>query len=206
MKFNDFPKLQSPFVRKIINNKYIVTNEIAEEYKWVFENKDIKAVEKIHGTCCAVVIENGVVSAMFNRTNRIPFIGGTLSKALSEGVNNALSKNKFTLQDGIFWGELIGPKIQKNEYKLEEHEWIPFEWLRNHCYYKCWGKYPKTFESISEWFKDLMPLFMCRRGIKDGFVEGIVFTNPDGRMAKLRCDMFDWFEGDRHNDKYQKLL
>jgi hypothetical protein len=37
-------------------------------------------------------------------------------------------------------------------------------------------------------------------GRKNGFVEGIVFTHPDGRMAKLRRDMFDWFTGRRHND------
>ena len=33
-----------------------------------------------------------------------------------------------------------------------------------------------------------------------GFVEGVVFTHPDGRMAKLRKDMFDWHKGPRHKD------
>ena len=198
LKLRDFPKIHSPFIRKEINGDYVVTNEIEEEYSWVFDSDDTVAVEKIHGTCCAVIIENGTVSALFNRTNRIPFIGGTLSKALTEGVNNALKKNRFMLQDGILWGELIGPKIQKNEYNLEEHEWVPFEWLKEHCYYKCWGKYPKTFDSISEWFKELMPLYTCMKGDKEGFVEGIVFTSPDGRMAKLRRSMFDWYSGEQH--------
>jgi len=45
-----------------------------------------------------------------------------------------------------------------------------------------------------------MPLYwlMKHGDKKDSFVEGIVFTHPDGRMAKLRCDMFDWFKGRRH--------
>jgi hypothetical protein len=33
-----------------------------------------------------------------------------------------------------------------------------------------------------------------------GFVEGIVFTHPDGRMAKIRKDMFEWFKGKRHKE------
>lgn len=36
-------------------------------------------------------------------------------------------------------------------------------------------------------------------GGTEQFVEGIVFTHPDGRMATLRRDMFDWYEGRRHN-------
>lgn len=33
-----------------------------------------------------------------------------------------------------------------------------------------------------------------------GFVEGIVFTHPDGRFAKLRKDMFPWFSGPRYKE------
>lgn len=203
----DFPKLKSPFVRKMVNNNYVVTNEINEECKW-FQDDDVICTEKLHGTCCAAVIENGVVIALFNRTNRIPFIGGTLSKALTEGVNNALIKKRFVLQDGILWGELIGPKIQKNEYDLKEHEWIPFStYCQKNLKYKCWGKYPKTFESMSEWFKELMPLYMLKKGVKDGFVEGVVFVKiSTGQMCKLRIDMFDWHKGERHKkgDKNDK--
>ncbi len=43
-----------------------------------------------------------------------------------------------------------------------------------------------------------MPLYTSMKGDREGFVEGIVFTHPDGRMAKLRRDMFDWFKGRRH--------
>ncbi len=192
IKFSDFPKIECPFVRKEINGNYVVTPEIAEGFGWVFEDKSVICVEKLHGTCCAIVIENGVVIAMFNRTNRIPFIGGTISKALTEGVNNAFAKNRFVLQDGIIWGELIGERMQKNEYKIQGYDWVPFDWLKKHCYYKSWGRYPKDFETISNWFKELLPLYSLMKGNKEGFVEGIVFTHPDGRMAKIRKDMFSW--------------
>ena len=75
---------------------------------------------------------------------------------------------------------------------------------QKHLKYKSWGKYPKDFDNISEWFKELMPLYMLRKGVKDGFVEGVVFTHPDGRMAKLRKDMFDWYYEQNPNARQHK--
>jgi hypothetical protein len=77
--------------------------------------------------------------------------------------------------------------------------WIPFNtYARDNLYYKSWGKYPKTFESISGWFKTLMPLYAGQVNSSSKFVEGVVFVHPDGRMAKLRKDMYDWYDGEEH--------
>ena len=209
IKIIDFPKIQSPFIR-VLNEKdeYVVTPEINPGYEWVFtgDENEVFAVEKVNGTCCAILIENGVVSAMFNRTNRIPFIGGTLSKALTEGVNNAFSQERFIMQDGLWWGELIGPKINGNDFKLTEYEWLPFEWLRKSCTYKSFHKYPKTFENIKQWMLGkiedggLFSLYMKRKGINQK-PEGIVFHNiKTGEMCKLRLDMFEGFSGKRHKE------
>ena len=213
VKIIDFPKLESPFVRKINDNdEYIITNEIHKGAEWVFNGKEdeVAATEKIDGTCCAILIENGVVTAMFNRTNRIPFIGGTLSKALTEGVNNAFTKQRFVMQDGLFWGELIGPKIQGNDYKLTEHEWLPFDWLKKSCSYNSWHKHPKTFDNINKWFLDeiddggIFSLYMRKRSIKQK-PEGVVFHNiKTGQMFKLRLDMLPEYKGTRHNDHLKK--
>ncbi len=197
IKITDFPKLESPFMREL-NKKgeYVVTDKIAEGMEWVFEDASVLATEKIHGTCCAVAIENGVAVSLWNRANRINFIGGTPSKALTEGVNNALAKERFAMEDGVQWGELIGPRIQKNDYALQEHEWLPFEtYVKKHLAYKSWHKYPKTYENIRDWFfksieeGGIFSLLMRRKGITQK-PEGIVFHHPDGRMAKLRLDMF----------------
>lgn len=206
MKISDMPKIKSPFVRKVIDGNYVVTSEIEEGYEWVFEDETVMAIEKLHGTNVSIVIENGLVTQVYNRTERIPFINkgkGWITKGI---INSKMRGYIDFLGDGQFFGELIGPLVNGNPYKLEEHLWVPFStYAQKHLKFKCWGKYPKTFESISEWFKELMPLFMSRRGDREGFIEGIVFTHPDGRMAKLRCDMFDWFEGSsshrRKNDK-----
>jgi len=205
IKIKDMPKLKSPFVRKEIDGNYIVTPEIEEGYDWVFEDETVMAIEKLHGTNVSIIIQDGIITSVWNRTERIPFFNKGKKHIIMGVLNSFENKYMEFLPDGQHFGELIGPKVNGNPYQLKEHLWIPFEsYCQNHLKYKCWGKYPKTFESISEWFKDLMPLFMCRRGIKDGFVEGIVFTHPDGRMSKLRLDMFSWFKGDRHNDYNQK--
>jgi len=205
-KIKDMPKLYSPFVRKEIDGHYIVTDEIAEDMEWVFEDESVMAVEKLHGTNVSINITDGVITAVWNRTERIPFFNKGKQHIII-GIMNSYSKGYTEfLGDGQHFGECIGPKINGNPYNLDEHIWIPFEtYGQNHLMYKCWGKYPKTFESIREWFRELMPLYNLRIHGKteenetEHFVEGIVFTHPDGRMAKLRRDMFDWFsEGPRH--------
>ena len=153
----------------------------------------------VHNTNVSILIQEGAVTAVFNRTERIPFINKG-KKWLIEGILNSKERGYLEfLGDGQHFGELIGEKVNGNPYKIKGHLWIPFSgFCQKHLKYKCWGKYPKTFESISEWFKELMPLYTSMKGDRSGFVEGIVFTNPDGRMAKLRRDMFEWFKGERH--------
>ncbi|MEK6792473.1 MAG: hypothetical protein AABX95_01505, partial [Nanoarchaeota archaeon] len=59
----------------------------------------------------------------------------------------------------------------------------------------------------SNWFeKDLIPLYASmvhgEEGRKSGFVEGVIFLHPDGRMAKLRRDMFPfWYEQEGKSHK-----
>ena len=205
MKVKDMPKIESPFVRKLIDNVYLVTDEIVEGYNWVFEDDKVMAIEKLHGTNVSIQIQDGVIVGIWNRTERIPFFNKGKAHIV-QGILESYKKGYMEfLPDGQHFGELIGEKVNGNPYKIQGNLWIPFEsYGQKHLKYKCWGKYPKTFASISEWFKDLMPLFMTRKGIKDEFVEGIVCTHPDGRMAKLRCDMFDSFEAKSSHRKKVK--
>lgn len=198
------PKLQSPFVRKYVNGAYIVTDEIAPDYEWVFNDDTVTAQEKLHGTNVSVTIINGQIQTVYNRENRIdPWS----TDVIVDAVREAKGRGYIRLTDGQYFGEVIGPKLHGNPYKLDYHIWLPFDtYFAKHLTYKTWGKYPKDFATISAWFKDgLMPLFYMSKhnGDKTGFVEGVVFHHPDGRMAKLRRDMFDWYEGARHKqDKY----
>lgn len=206
-EIGDMPKLQSPFVREFNDKKqYVVKDEVNPGYEWVFDDNTVMAIEKLHGTNVSIIVEGGVITSVWNRTARIPFFnkGKTF---ITEGMLNAFERGYCELPDGQFFGELIGPKVNGNPYKIDKHLWIPFKtYGQNHLRYKSWGRYPKTYDAISEWFKELQPLYCwkihgadkCRESPEYGFVEGIVFTHPDGRMAKLRRDMFDWFKGKRH--------
>ncbi|MBS3080446.1 hypothetical protein J4221_03170 [Candidatus Pacearchaeota archaeon] len=201
MKINDMPKIECPFVRELINGNYIVTNKIAEGYEWVFKDDSVMAIEKLHGTNVSIVIVEGTVIQVYNRTERIPFITKG-KKWIIESLLNSKERGYLEfLGDGQHFGELIGPKVNGNPYKLKEHLWIPFKiFAQKHLKYKSWGKYPKDFETISNWFKELIPLYASMQGDREGFVEGIVFTHPDGRMAKLRKNMFDWHKKENNEE------
>ena len=195
----DMPKLESPYMRKEINGDYVVTPEINPGYAWVFEDESVMAIEKLHGTNVSIVIENGIVTSIWNRTERIiPFVTNS-KNYIVKGVLESFERGYIgMLGDGQHFGELIGEKVNGNPYHIVGHLWIPFKtYAQEHLRYKSWGKYSKDFETISRWFQnDLLPLYTLRKYGKDfdkHFVEGIVFTHPDGRMAKLRRDMFDWW-------------
>lgn len=202
MEIKDMPKLESPFIRKEINGIYVVTPEIAEGYEWVFNDDKVLATEKLHGTNVSIFIEDGIVKSIFNRTERLPFFNKG-KRHIIEGLLEANDRGYINfLGDGQHFGELIGEKVNGNPYKIKGHVWIPFKHLQKKYYYKSFGKYPKTFDSFSEWFKTLMPLYNLQvNGDKEGFVEGVVFVNPDGRMAKLRKDMFDWYKGQKNEPR-----
>jgi hypothetical protein len=208
MKISDMPKLESPFIRKTNERgEYVVIPEINSDCVWVFEGNenDVLATEKLDGTDVSIVIENGIIASIWNRTARIPFFCKG-KEHIVEGVMESFKRGYTELPDGQWFGEVIGEKLNGNPCKIQGHLWIPFTtYCREHLSYKSWHKYPKTFENISDWFRKpiseggIFSLFMKKRGI-DAKPEGIVFHNlKTGQMAKLRMDMFEWFSGRRHD-------
>ena len=196
------PKLESPFVRKKINGKYVVTSEVAEGYEWVFEDESVLAIEKLHGENVSIYINNGQITHIWSRNRRVPFFNVENRNIIEALLNSYIKGYMEFLPDGQHFGEFIGPGSQGNPYKIQKPLWIPFgTYAVKTLKYNSWGKYPKDFETISNWFKELLPLYAKNIGSESTFVEGIVFTHPDGRMAKLRRDMFDWYNGDRHKVK-----
>jgi len=208
IKMKDMAKLESLFIRKMINGDYVVIDEIQEGYEWVFEDDDVMAVEKLDGTNVSVKVIDGKIIEAWNRDAYIPFYPKRKwAHYIIKGILNSISKgytNK--LVDGQYFGELVGPKINSNPYELKQHLWIPFKtYSHRKLTYHSWGKYPKNFASLSQWFQEgPFSIFYAKQhnlSYSDPEVrkaEGIVFTHPDGRMAKFRRDMFDWYKGGRH--------
>ena len=206
----DFQKIKSPF-KRVHNERgdYVVTPEIEEGYEWVFED-GVRAVDKLHGTNICVTFSERRVAAIDNRTTRImhaPFEISTKHAAKTSrfllGILNSAERGWLeSFEHGRVYGELIGPDINTNLHDVPYPLFVPFNYLYDRCHWKSWvnNKYPKTYDAISEWFKSLNSLFTERVFKKQLLAEGIVFCHPDGRMAKLRRDMFDWYEGPRHGD------
>ena len=213
------PKLQSPFIRERINGKYVVTPKIDSEYKWVFE--DSIAVDKLDGSNVSVVIENGHITRVFNRKNYVDFFKGDkkIIDAIRESVQRKYIKPEM-LSDGQYFGECIGQKIQSNPYQLENNLWIPFSKLKKEYNIRYWSVMLEDFKnksedyifnSVSEFFKGLYSVYASHLGIKgdvneftsfgvNGAAEGLVFYSKSGKMAKLRRDMFDWYQGSAHKE------
>jgi hypothetical protein len=183
----------------------VVTSEITEGYDWVFNGgeDEVLATEKLDGTDVSIIIENGIIVSIWNRTNRIPFFCKG-KEFIVEAIMESFKRGYTELSDGQWFGEVIGEKLNGNPLKIQGHIWIPFNtYCRDKLSYKSWHKYPKTYENIRKWFFDdikdggIFSLFLRRREI-EAKPEGIVFHNlKTGQMAKLRLDMFDIFIGNR---------
>lgn len=218
MMIKDMPKIHCPFVRveDEETNTYKVIDEIntdddGNSYDWVFNDPRTMAIEKIDGTNVSVVIQNGQVTDVFNRTNRIPLMPtDTYHQRIIKGILNTLSRGYLDmLINGQYFGELVGPKINGNHHKLDDWLFVPFKtYAQKKLKYKSYGKYGTDFDSLESWFKDgLIPLFNARErrvqfsNCKHRFVEGIMFTHPEPEdidtlpYAKLRYDMYPWYNG-----------
>lgn len=198
----DMPKLESPFIRKEINGAYVVTPEINPDYQWVFDEPAVQAIEKMDGTNVSIVVKDKKVKQIFNRDNELDIFGGS---PIIPCIFNSAERWGLPKEDGQYFGEAMGDKIQSNTLKFKERLWVPFYRAKESLVYHSWHKYPKTFENISMWFKDyLFSLAHQKYAEVDEKIlaEGVVFYHPDGiRMCKLRRDMFDWFEGERHGHR-----
>ncbi|OFZ78781.1 MAG: hypothetical protein A2583_09620 [Bdellovibrionales bacterium RIFOXYD1_FULL_53_11] len=219
----DFPKLHCPFIRQTFKiNKdwwkergaqnglrtpevYLVVNRVNPGYEWVFDDPDTFAVEKLDGTNVKLLTEKGRLVALQNRLNVVDLLQIVKGKTfIIEGIFQAIGKD-YVKTDGEQAGEVIGPKLQKNPYKLDTHLWYPFEKAITDLRYKSFDEHARTFDNWSAWFKDhLVSRFYTKRASKLGLTdkvmaEGIILYNLRRRaekkswMAKLRRNMFDWF-------------
>jgi hypothetical protein len=222
---NDFPKIQSPFVREELNGKYVCTPVINPEYRWVFTEESI-SVDKLDGTNVSMWVKDKKIQAILNRENVINIWEPGRSR-FGVAVLNAISKGYIQppsrLKDGGYFGEMIGESVQGNPYGVSGHLWVPFERLRTKYLFKFWFDFVKTlkdksdeeiYNAVSDVFKGLWSIFKRNhcgiQGVVDetiGFEgaasEGIVFYRKSqidnySVCCKLRRDMFDWFAGKGH--------
>lgn len=86
--------------------------------------------------------------------------------------------------------------MQGNPYKLDFHEWYPFERAIEALSYRPFHEYEKTFENMSAWFKD---------GLFSRYYTGICLIG----IMKRHCDSPEGVTGDKeqqvkHGDRRNK--
>lgn len=211
-----FPKVQSPYHRaENSNGDYVVNPDgqfigVNSRFEWAFNRADeVEAIEKLDGTNMAVYIdehEHGgysvqdVATRMGDKSmNRVdPFGPRTNHHYIARAVQNTIRRgyiDQLVEQYGTGWffGEALGPKFQGNPHQLDEHLFVPFDWLRDKCQYKSYGKYPTHFDAISSWMSGegesgIFSLFASRMHGQDldasrpdngTFIEGLILIHPD---------------------------
>lgn len=145
---------------------------------WVFSGEGV-STRKYDGTCC--LVKNGV---LFKRREikkgkptpknftlvdydkitgkTVGWVPVNLESKEDQWHNESFREN---LTDGTY--ELIGPKIQGNLEKYENHT------LLKHDDAEQYPNAPREFDKLKAWLSD-----------KD--IEGLVFHHIDGRMAKIK--------------------
>ena len=192
-----FGKIECPFVR---DDKGIVTPQIEEGYEWVFEDPNVLAVEKLDGENLSVYMQNGQLIGLRKRDEVIS-CGNLDYNSFINSVRKAYTRGRLPLIDGVHYGEAMNTDHGRNFLDLDEPDWFAFDYCKANFAYESFHKYEKTFENLSSWFKDwIFSLAYNKYHAKKKFPEGIVFYHPDGRMAKLRRDMFEFFSGARHKE------
>jgi hypothetical protein len=223
----DFPKLYCPFLRQTFRvdrdqwktfgpklglrqpEAYLVVDRVNPGYEWVIDDPDTFAVEKLNGTNVKILTEGGRLLCVQNRLNPIDPLQIMKGKTfLIEGVLRAVGKG-YVQENGEQAGEVIGPKLQGNPYRLEMHEWYPFDLAMERLRYRSFHEHARTFDNWSAWFRDhLDSRLYAKRAGKTGatdkvMAEGVVFYNLKRRdakqtwRAKLRRDMFEWYYSDQ---------
>lgn len=209
-----FPKVESPYRRaENSNGDYVVDPDgeflgVVDGFDWVFDRADeAEAIEKLDGTNMAVYVEHtngqwGVTRAATRMGNKLmnevhPWGTNTNHAYITRAIQNSVRRGYVRLVaneygEGWFFGEVIGPRFQGNPHELDEHLFLPFDWIRDKLAYKSYGKYDTSFEAIRDWFRGedngLFSLFASRmhgqdleasRPTNGTFVEGLILIHPD---------------------------
>lgn len=187
-KYIEFEKMFPPFLRDEVN--HMCVDEIAEGWEWCFDPSQCYVLEKLDGTNVKFEVNNLELNIFARNQKSKGYVLSELNnpdyKYINQGVLNTVANKKKRFKSGVYYGELLGPSIQGNPYSLTEHGWYNFEPFKGGV--EVYKDYPKNsnFEDWKNWILSLKSLLN-----PEVESEGIIFLNKlDGRMSKLRKDMF----------------
>ena len=177
-------KIISLFKRDYESTRQVI-NEVVSGAEWVLAGEGV-ATEKIDGTCC--MVKDGQLYKRYDAKKGKPppdgwiaaqepdeitghwpgwlLVGdGPEDKWHREGWINLTNGFKDMPKDWTY--ELVGPKVQGNPYRHNQHFLIP------HGLKTFTANPPRNFDKLRLWFEDHS-------------IEGIVWHHSDGRMVKIK--------------------
>jgi hypothetical protein len=179
-------KIPTLFIREneAGTKRFLATPEVNPECQWVIDGEGVPT-EKFDGTACLVYQGRLWKRQRIKEGNPKPegWIHWREAQGLPEPSESGHGwmpvgpgnedrwhreawDNNFT--DDLTY-ELVGPKVQKDPYGLEQHEL----WVHGYDRIKIPILAPVTFEDIRSLLGDLQ-------------IEGLVWHHPDGRMSKIK--------------------
>lgn len=125
-----YPKISSPFKRTDAKSKTVNLEVFIDETTKLLSEIGFYATEKIDG-CNLNVIYDGNEISVKGHTDKTVWNNDVLIWLENTFINNnafiQMCEQKFGEKSVCFHGELIGPKIQSNLYKLENYKFICFD-------------------------------------------------------------------------------
>jgi len=175
-------KIISLFKRDYDGNRQVI-DEVVEGAEWVIAGEGI-ATQKYDGTCCLVrggklykrytLKPRKTAPAEFEPATEVDSVTGKQQGwvPVGDGPDDSHHREAFDRMPAEMKSqdrtcELIGPKIQGNPERYEDHCLVAHDFAEELV-----GA-PRTFDELAEWFRD-----------QD--IEGIVWHHPDGRMVKIK--------------------
>lgn len=183
-------KIPTIFERSASNNGAIIPDEYAVDYVWLTL---AKATEKIDGTNVRLTVRANRLVRLEKRRNPDKeqkaagiiepwyvdaFGGDPADKFIYDA---ALHTDLADVPDGEWSGEAVGPKIQGNPLNLSGHRVMLFSLGRAPVF----ENVPIDYEGLRAWFAT-----KPQSKFGTGPIEGIVWRDERGRMAKIKAKDF----------------
>lgn len=157
---HNYPKITSPFKRTDNKSKTVNTSVWFDDYAKFFGESGLPfyATEKVDGTNLNIVYDGNHIqyTGHTDKTNWNPEVEEWIKSKFKTTEFEQLCEQLFGEHEIKLCGELIGPKIQNNFYKLEDYKFILFDIHNNTS--NTWWKRGIVEEIAKELDLDIVPL------------------------------------------------
>lgn len=157
---HNYPKITSPFKRTDNKSKTVNTSVWFDDYAKFFGESGLPfyATEKIDGTNLNIIYDGNHIQYMghTDKTSWNPEVEEWIKSKFQTSEFEQMCEQRFGENEIKLCGELIGPKIQNNFYKLEDYKFILFD-IHNDISNTWWDR-QNVEENAKELNLDIVPL------------------------------------------------